>query len=329
MDWRPIPRSANQQQLKFGAFYPPLSLENGAHGWESPYTYSYSAINTWLGEEIRPLGVEWSLRRRLQRLGNAQEIRAFVSGFYGNDPAATLLFWRGWSLHDRQTRLNDRLPIPSIPLFDANGAVVGLVPQTVQPFTETDHRPGAYAGLEWRYARRALVQIARYDNRADPWSFAESQWGWHTSFDHVAVQVALPWELGLMAQWMRGDTYWVSGAFPDGTHTPTARIVVDDFTAKYLMLTRTWRDAHRLSLRYDDFSIVRPASVPVLHADDGHAVTLSYRYEMSERFSGGIEWLRIESQRDLWPYFYGAPGRATEDQLRLQFSLRLGTPSRR
>jgi hypothetical protein len=329
MDWRPIPRSANQQQLKFGAFYPPLSLENGAHGWESPYTYSYSAINTWLGEEIRPLGVEWSLRRRLQRLGNAQEIRAFVSGFYGNDPAATLLFWRGWSLHDRQTRLNDRLPIPSIPRFDANGAVVGLVPQTVQPLTETDHRPGAYAGLEWRYARRALVQIARYDNRADPWSFAESQWGWHTSFDHVAVQVALPWQLGLMAQWMRGDTYWVSGAFPDGTHTPTARIVVDDFTAKYLMLTRTWRDAHRVSLRYDDFGIVRPASVPVLHADDGHAVTLSYRYEMSERFSGGVEWLRIESQRDLWPYFYGAPGRATEDQLRLQFSVRLGTQSRR
>ncbi len=48
---------------------------------------------------------------------------------------------------------------------------------------------------------------------------------------------------------------------------------------------------------------------------------------MSERFGGGIEWLRIESQRDLWPYFYGAPGRATEDQLRLQFSVRLGTPT--
>jgi len=49
MDWRPIPRSANQQQVRFGAFYPPLSLENGARGWESPFTYSYSAINTWLG----------------------------------------------------------------------------------------------------------------------------------------------------------------------------------------------------------------------------------------------------------------------------------------
>jgi hypothetical protein len=29
IDWRPIPGSANQQQVRFGAFYPPFSLENG------------------------------------------------------------------------------------------------------------------------------------------------------------------------------------------------------------------------------------------------------------------------------------------------------------
>ncbi len=329
MDWRPIPRSPNQQQVRFGAFYPPLSLENGAHGWESPFTYSYSAINTWLGEEIRPLGAEWSLRRRLASTRNTQEVRAFAAGFYGNDPAATLLFWRGWSLHDRQTRLNDRLPIPQIPVFGAAGTIVALRPQPVQPFTETDHRPGFYLGGEWRYTRRALVQLARYDNRADPWSFAEGQWGWHTSFDHLAVQVALPWDLGLMAQWMRGQTYWVSGAFADGTSVPSANIVEDEFEAKYLMLTRKWRSAHRVALRYDDFGIERPDAVPVLHADEGHAWTLSYRYEPNERFSGGVEWLEIQSQRDLWPYFYGVPGQANESQLRLQFSLRLGAPARR
>jgi hypothetical protein len=329
MEWRPIPHSPNQQQVRVGAFYPPLSLENGAHGWESPFTYSYSAINTWLGEEIRPLGVEWSLRRRLQRFGNAQEVRAFAAGFYANDPAATLLFWRGWSLHDRQTRLNDRLQIPELPVFGPNGAVVGLTPQPVQPFTETDHRPGVYAGAEWRYARRALVQVARYDNRADPWSFAERQWGWHTSFDHLGLQVELPLNLGLIAQWMRGTTDWVSGGRPDGTYPAQPEVVEDYFTAKFLMLTRKWGGAHRVSLRRDDFGIVRPEWVPALHADDGHAWTLSYRYERNERFSGGVEWLRIESQRDLWPYFYGVPARATEDQLRLQFSVRLDAPMHR
>ena len=329
IDWRPIPRSANQQQVRFGAFYPPLSLENGAHGWESPFTYSYSAINTWLGEEIRPLGAEWSLRRRLASTRNMQEVRVFASGFYGNDPAATLLFWRGWSLHDRQTRLNDRLSIPELPVFGAGGAVVGTIPQPVQPFTETDHRPGYYVGGEWRYARRALVQLARYDNRADPWSFAERQWGWHTSFDHLAAQVALPGELGLLAQWMRGRTYWVSGGRPDGTAPPSANVVEDEFEAKYVMLTRKWHDVHRVSMRYDRFSIKRPEWVPELIADEGHAWTLSYRYEPNERFSGGVEWLEIQSQRDLWPYFYGEPRQATEEQLRLQFSLRLGAPARR
>jgi hypothetical protein len=330
MDWRPIPRSANQQQVRFGAFYPPLSLENGAHGWESPFTYAYSAINTWLGEEIRPLGAEWSLRRRLASTRNTQELRVFAAGFYGNDPAATLLFWRGWSLHDRQTRLNDRLPIPPLPIFGANGTVIGSEPQPVQPFTETDHRPGFYLGGEWRYARRALVQLAHYDNRADPSSFAESQWGWHTSFDHLAVQVGLPGQIGLMAQWMHGETYWLSGVSPSGAPPgPWVRLVEDVFDAKYVMLTRKWREAHRVSLRYDRFGIERPDSVPELVADDGRAWTLSYRFEPNERFSGGVEWLEIRSRRDLWPYFYGVPRQADESQWRLQFSLRVGAPARR
>ena len=163
---------------------PAFSLENGDPGWQSPFTYSYSAINTWLGEEIRPLGAEWSLRRRLQGFRSAHEVRAFAAGFYGNDPAGTLLFWRGWSLHDRQSRLNDELLIPPRPFSTR--------PQNLSPFMETDHRPGGYAGVEWRYAQRALVQFARYDNRADPYSFSDGQWGWGTDFNHLAVQVSLP-----------------------------------------------------------------------------------------------------------------------------------------
>jgi hypothetical protein len=330
IDWRPIPHSASQQQVRFGAFYPPLSLENVAHGWESPFTYSYSAINTWLGEEVRPLGAEWSLRRKLAGSRNMQELRVFASGFYGNDPAATLLFWRGWSLHDRQTRLNDRLQIPPAPIFGAAGAVIGTTPQTVRPFVETDHRPGYYAGVEWRYARRALVQLAHYDNRTDPASFADGQWGWDTSFDHLAVQVALPAELGLMAQWMRGSTYWLAGASPNGGPImPWVQLVEDAFDANYLMLTRKWHAAHRVSVRYDRFSIEREHPAPTFEGDGGHAWTASYRYEPNERFSGGVEWLGIQSRRDVWPYFYGVPHESNEEQLRFQFSLRLGAPARR
>lgn len=315
LDWRPIPRSRNQHQLRFGAFYPPFSLENGERGWESPFTYSYSAIDTWLGEEVRPVGLEWSLRRRLAGFRSNHEIRAFAAAFYGNDPAGTLLFWRGWSLHDRQSRLNDELAIPPPP----NGAQ----PRRLEPFSEIDDRPGAYFGVEWRYARRALVQLARYDNRADPYSFADGQWGWYTEFDHAAVQLELPARFGLVAQRLVGTTEWIPGARADGTFAPWAFYAHDELESRFVLLTRRLGDAQRLSARYDTFSIERPAASPVLRADSGHAWTLSYRIEPTERLGAGIEWLRIDSRRDLWPMFYGMPAEQTEDQLRLTLSYRL------
>jgi hypothetical protein len=327
-EWRPIPTSRNQHQVRLGAFYPPLSLENVEGGWHSPFTYSYSAINTWLGEEIRPVGAEWSLRRRLGYEGSPHELRAFASAFYGNDPAGTLLFWRGWSLHDRQSRLNDTLPMPPRPVFNYAGTIVGHTPQSVEPFEETDHEPGYYAGLEWRYPRRVLVQLAHYDNRADPSSFSDGQWGWGTSFTHAAVQVSLPWRVGLVAQWASGSTYWISGARPDGQPSAFAELVEDDLDSEFLMLTRLFGGNHRVALRYDQFETHRNEAPPELRSDDGDAWTLSYRYEHSPRLEAGIEWLRIESHRDLWSEFYFVPERATETAVRAQLSYRLGSTPR-
>jgi hypothetical protein len=251
----------------------------------------------------------------------AHELKVFAAGFYGNDPAGTLLFWRGWSLHDRQTRLNDQLEIPPMPFTTR--------PQQLTPFMETDHRPGLYAGVEWRYAQRALVQYARYDNRADPWSFRDGQWGWGTDFDHLAVQLSLPAQLGLVYQWMDGTTEWLTAAQPNGTRLPISMHVHDRFYSQFVLLTRKLGANQRFAVRYDTFETERPASVPVLHSDEGSAWTLSYRVEATERFSGGIEWLRIESERDLWPMFYATAREQTEDQLRLQLSYRLAAPARR
>src|ERR1700730_13163242 len=61
LQFRPYPRAGYRFRLKAGAFYPPISLENRAAGWESPYTLSYSAINTWLGVEVRTIGLEAQL----------------------------------------------------------------------------------------------------------------------------------------------------------------------------------------------------------------------------------------------------------------------------
>jgi hypothetical protein len=142
----------------------------------------------------------------------------------------------------------------------------------------------------------------------------------------------LPRQIGLVAQWLDGKTYWVQGARADGTLSPFAGLVCDDFDAKFLMLTRLVRGAHRVSLRYDTFDMHRTEPPPAgLQSDEGHGWTLAYRYEHSARWSGGIEWLQIDSARDNWAFFYasyGAPHQATETEIRLQMTLRLGAAPR-
>jgi len=321
--WKPVPQNANRHQLRAGAMYPPFSYENTDSGWLSPYTISFSAINTWLGEEIRPLGVEWSTSRRIGDRTSPHQLNFFASAFYGNDPAATLLFWRGWSIHDRQTRLNDRLAIPPFPVYGTDP--LQLLDQSVAPFKELDSKPGYYAGIEWRYASRVRAQLGLYDNRADPYAFSDLQWGWDTKFHTASVQVALPRDVGLIAQWMGGDTGWF--ALPSGrtdpTLTPDTRYVVDDFESAFVLLTRLFANRHRASLRYETFSIKRPDSALFAETDQGRAWTLAYRFISGERLTAAAEWLDIASQRDLWSNFYGLPRSAREQMLRIQLMVDL------
>lgn len=328
LEWRPVPRRALKQQWRFGGFYPRMSLENVDAGWASPLSTSFSAVNTWLGEEIRAFGAEWLGRRTLGPAASPHELAFFSGLFYGNDPAGTLLFWRGWSVHDRQTRFGDRLPLPPRPVFGAGGAIVGLAAQTVEPFAEIDERPGVYGGLEWRLRRRALVRLSRYDNRAAPLDFESGQWSWNTTFDQLAVQVELPLGLGLVAQHLTGRTIWLVGGGTDGVASPRSYVAEDDFSAHFVLLTKRIRDRHRVTLRRDEFDVDREASPNTLTIDSGGAWTVSYGYRPSERLSMTLEWLEIESRRDLWPAFYALPAHAEERQLKLTLGVRLRSTNR-
>jgi len=328
LDFKPLPSSRNKQQWRFGAFYPPLSLENGGDGWSSPLTVSYSAVNTWLGEEVRPLGAQWSMRRRLGYAGSPHELGAFAGAFFGNDPAGTLLFWRGWSLHDRQSRLRDELRLPPIALHDESGATVGHVEHRLEPFHEIDGKPGFYAGVRWQFARRAAAQVAYYDNRADPHAFADRQWGWHTNFMHWSGQIRLPWRMGLVTQWLRGETDWIVGAMADGSLMPDSRLVSDELDARFVLLTRPIRDSHAVSLRYDRFDYRRPGERPVLVPDTGDAWTIAYRYRSSPRLTLMLEWLEIESARDLNGILFDAARDARESVLQMRITLSAGSNER-
>jgi hypothetical protein len=313
-EWRPVPRSATRQRLKVGAFFPPLSLENRETGWTSPFSISSSAINTWLGEELRTVGAEWSLTRHLGSAVSAMQVEVFAAAFLGNDPAGTLLAWKGWSLHDRQTRLNDVLPLPPLPQIGP-GAMFDRQALQAEPFIETDDRPGYYIGAEWRVNRRVSLAAAHYDNHADPLSVREGQYGWTTRFDHLGAQIELPADVGLIAQWMDGTT--VMGPFAG-----PARVVDTAFDSHFVLLTKRF-GRQRVSVRLDGFAVVDRDSTPLdANGEDGRALTLAYAFTHSKRLVTKVEWLRVETARPSWTYL-GLPGRDTERSLQVQVSLRL------
>jgi len=308
LDWRPMTATATRYRLKVGAFYPRISLENVGAGWASPYSISPSAINTWVGEELRSVGAEFSVSRRLQALGNEHTISLYAAVFGGNDPAGGLMAWKGWSIHDRQSRFNDEIPLPPIPRIQPGEWWEDQDP-FITPLLEIDEEPGYYVNVEWRYGKQFLVRAMHYDNRADPEGIEDNQFAWWTYFDHVAVQVMLPGDVGLLAQWMDGYTAW-------GRLTNGIRSVDNEFSSAYVLLTRAV-DRHRFTARYDRFEVTEADSTPLdENAENGHAWTLAYRFEATDRLSLAAEWLRIHTTRPAWAYF-GLEQSKTERQFQL------------
>ena len=62
--FRPVSTTAWRWSTRAGAFFAPVSMENDAIGWTSPWTLTPSALNTWVGEELRTIGIETSLEHR-------------------------------------------------------------------------------------------------------------------------------------------------------------------------------------------------------------------------------------------------------------------------
>ncbi|NRA66834.1 MAG: hypothetical protein HRU19_20265 [Pseudobacteriovorax sp.] len=81
--------------LRLGFLIPEISLEHPEIAWSTRYTITPSAINTWIGEEVRSLGLELKVK--------PTPWSAFtLASFSHNDAIATVLTYRGWALHDYQ-----------------------------------------------------------------------------------------------------------------------------------------------------------------------------------------------------------------------------------
>lgn len=316
LEWRPVPRSPTRYRVKLGAFYPSISLENVDAAWSTPYSMSSSAVNTWIGEEIRTFGTELSISRKPESLGGAHTFSFDVAAFWGNDPAGSLLAWRGWAVHDRQSRFSDQLPLPPLPQIQP-GMMLEQQDPYVEPFLEVDGRAGYYATGEWQYRQKFLLRAGHYDNRADPTATKGGQYAWKTVFEHVGIQTTLPGDIGLVSQWMFGSTAMGGVMFANG-----ARAVDTEFDSKFLLLTRAF-GRHRLSVRYDEFEVTQNDQLPEdNNPENGHAWTVAYQVGVTDKLSVASEWLSIKTHHCGWVY-YGYSPTATETQFSLMLKLRL------
>jgi hypothetical protein len=313
LECRPLPQSANRYRLKVGAFYPRVSLENVGRGWSSPYSMNASTINTWVAEELRSFGAELSWNRKPVSLGGAHEFSVNAAVFKGNDPAGSLLAWKGWSVHDRQSRFGDKLPLPPLPQIQP-GQMFEAQDPYVEPFREIDDKAGYYLNAEWRYGKHLLIRAMFYDNKADPTSIISGQYGWYTEFGHLGLQTTLPGDVGLIAQWMSGSTVM-------GPQINAAHAVDVDYDSYFLLLTKAI-GKHRVSARYDNFDMTQNDSTPEdSNPEHGIAWLASYQYGFTESLYLAVEWLSIKTHRYALVY-YGLDPTVTERQLQLTLQLR-------
>ena len=277
--YRPIPKGPMRLRARIGAFHLPISLENRDIAWTSRFSTTPSVINSWIGEDLRSIGAEFSIDwpGRFRQSAHSWKLTGAAFGF--NDANGTILDHRGWANHDRQTGLFSALPLPTI---------VPGQEREIYPFYENDDSPGYYVIGEWQYLDKFSLQFTQYDNLAQIGVSRNRQSGWRTAFKQLAAEWRLKQWL-LEAQLMDGNTL----AF-----NPFAKVIYNsDFTSFYLLANRTL-NRHSLTARLEYFSVDDRDQSPIDHSQqNGRSMMLSWQYLYSDRFRFGAEWLLADSDK--------------------------------
>ncbi|HEY4368299.1 MAG TPA: hypothetical protein VGN07_13780 [Steroidobacteraceae bacterium] len=277
LEWRPYPDSQWRWRSRIGAFYPPISLENRAIGWQSLYSLSPSAINTWIGEEMRAMGVEVAATDTGASSGRAFDL-TFIGGVYGwNDPMGVLIFQRGWAINDRQTTLFGALPRP----------LARAGERDIEFFHEIDDRPGYYAGAEMKWQQGHTLRYMHYDNRGDPSRSNDRDDSWLTRFDSIGARLELSEHWTLIAQGLYGDTG--VGNSSDGR----GALIADYWS--YFTLGSYRTGPHRLSLRYDRMSVESVRGARFFDSrQNAKAWTAAWMFDWNDHWQAAVEALRID-----------------------------------
>jgi hypothetical protein len=277
--YRPVSTTAWRWSVKGGAFFAPISLENTEIGWTSPWTLTPSAINTWVGEELRTIGLEGTLEWRSEE----RTITAMASIFGWNDPAGVLVADRGWALHDRVTGLIDRPRQPDVIAYALH------VPEPLYTYEvlEIDDRPGWYAGASWDETGLGFLNVIYYNNEADP-AAVRKQIAWRTDFWDIGARTQFG-DFTLMAQALRGQTLIVP-----------SRFFYSDTTFKSAYFLAGWNISQewRAAARFDVFSTEEKRPFPGNLSEHGNALTFAVNYLPYDWLRITAEAIRVDSTRN-------------------------------
>lgn len=305
--YRAPPFEAGRFKLRGGLFYPPVSLEHAQNAWQTIYSITPSAINTWIGEEVKVVGVEaW-----FERSFGEHKISVTGSAFGFNDTSGTILSWRGWGLHDLKTAEFSSWPLPDRPLGNF-WTTFRFQARRTEPFREVDGRVGYYARFDWRAPQTVAFNAIHYDNRGDGKSAEQGQISWDTTFTNFGLTLDLSENTIVLAQGMFGRTFF-------GRRVPP--IVDVKFDAAYALINHTW-GPHALTGRVDWFE-TRDQTFVALDNNNEHgwATTAAYIYTLDRHNRLMGEFMRIQSDRATRVEAGLDP---QQDQLVFQLNWRLG-----
>jgi hypothetical protein len=255
-------------RIRAGQFFLPTSRENTDPLWTSKYTITYSALNAWMAQEVRPIGadLQWSPNFYVTVGGTA---------FRGNDTMGTLLAERGWTFGNYLAVYNEKLPTPEPALDRPIGQ-------------DLDGKNGYAERIRLSLPERAMLQFTHIDNRAtiSPVD-VKGQEPWRTNFSIIGGEVGSTADTTLAGEWAYGST---KVGFPGGSFTM-------DFDTIYLLASHKFGH-ERVTGRVERFT-TRNAKHPVTdHArEDGHAFTFAWMHEANAHTRTGLEYVRVSGDR--------------------------------
>jgi hypothetical protein len=307
VQFRPELTARTALRLRAGLFFPPTSLENVEPLWQSPYTVTLSALNTWIGEELRLSGADaavvWQGERHRLELGGA--------AFGAADTSGALLAWRGFAFGDRLSTVGETLPLPPLVTLGPGGAFADQRDDGTRPVDELDDRVGWHARA--RFARESAfrLQAAYTDNRGDR-ALHRGQYAWRTRVAQAGLEANLGASVVIVAEAAAGDT-GMGPAVVDGPHVDLR------FRVGYVLVS--WRTGRfRLSGRVDAFDGDDRDGTAEPNGERGWSATGAVFYQPARILRLGAEYVAVRADRDA-AAFSGAARSTDADRATVELRL--------